>query len=191
MLWCVLQIVVCATMLWCVLQCCDVCYNVVVSATMLWCVLHCCCELLQCCGVCYNVVVYATMFWCVLQCFGVCYNVVVCSIMLWCVCYNIMVCATMLWCVCYNVVVCATMLLCVYVSRLLEEREGAVERLESRLEDLGDLAGDRAQLLENIQSDKTALSRALTQNRDLKQQLAELQNGFVKMVYIIWIICSF
>ncbi|XP_052230050.1 golgin subfamily A member 2-like isoform X4 [Dreissena polymorpha] len=67
------------------------------------------------------------------------------------------------------------------LSKLLEEREDAVERLESRLEEVGDLAGDRAQLLENIQSDKTALSRALTQNRDLKQQLAELQNGFVKM----------
>lgn len=50
------------------------------------------------------------------------------------------------------------------------------------MEELGDLAGDKAELLENIQSDKTALSRALTQNKDLKQQLAELQNGFVKMV---------
>ena len=44
------------------------------------------------------------------------------------------------------------------------------------------MEGDKAELLENIQSDKTALSRALTQNRDLKTQLAELQNGFVKMV---------
>ena len=56
--------------------------------------------------------------------------------------------------------------------------------LETKLEDLGDLAGDKAELLEGIQSDKTALSRALTQNKDLKQQLAELQNGFVKMVGI-------
>ena len=44
------------------------------------------------------------------------------------------------------------------------------------------MEGDKAELLENIQSDKTALSRALTQNKDLKTQLAELQNGFVKMV---------
>ena len=71
-----------------------------------------------------------------------------------------------------------------YISRLLEERETKVLELETKLEDLGDLAGDKAELLEGIQSDKTALSRALTQNKDLKQQLAELQNGFVKMVGI-------
>ena len=70
-----------------------------------------------------------------------------------------------------------------YVScRLLEEKEGAISELESRVSELGAEAGDRTQLLESVQSDKTALSRALTQNKDLKQQLAELQNGFVKMV---------
>lgn len=65
--------------------------------------------------------------------------------------------------------------------RILEEKECKIIELETRLEDLSDMAGDKAELLENIQSDKTALSRALTQNRELKQQLAELQNGFVKM----------
>ena len=49
---------------------------------------------------------------------------------------------------------------------------------------MGELEGDKAELLENIQSDKTALSRALTQNKDLKTQLAELQNGFVKLVCV-------
>jgi len=68
------------------------------------------------------------------------------------------------------------------VCRLLEERESRLSELEARLDEMEDVAGDKAELLENIQSDKTALSRALTQNRDLKQQLAELQNGFVKMV---------
>ncbi|KAL4219452.1 putative golgin subfamily A member 2-like protein 5 [Mactra antiquata] len=67
------------------------------------------------------------------------------------------------------------------LSRFLEEKENKLLELETRLDELGDLAGDKAELLENIQSDKTALSRALTQNKDLKQQLAELQNGFVKM----------
>lgn len=71
------------------------------------------------------------------------------------------------------------------VCRLLEEKENKILELETKLEELGDLAGDKAELLENIQSDKTALSRALTQNKDLKQQLAELQNGFVKMVTLI------
>ncbi|XP_052790929.1 golgin subfamily A member 2-like [Mya arenaria] len=67
------------------------------------------------------------------------------------------------------------------LSRYLEEREAKIDELEARLEEMGEVAGDKAELLENIQSDKTALSRALTQNKDLKQQLAELQNGFVKM----------
>lgn len=37
-------------------------------------------------------------------------------------------------------------------------------------------------MLEDVQSDKATLSRALSQNRTLKDQLAELQNGFVKLV---------
>uniref|UniRef100_A0A8C6YV63 Golgin subfamily A conserved domain-containing protein n=1 Tax=Nothoprocta perdicaria TaxID=30464 RepID=A0A8C6YV63_NOTPE len=32
-----------------------------------------------------------------------------------------------------------------------------------------------------MQSDKATISRALSQNRDLKEQLAELQNGFVRL----------
>lgn len=67
------------------------------------------------------------------------------------------------------------------MSRLLEEKEDKIMELDFKIAQLGQEAGDKAQLLENIQSDKTALSRALTQNKDLKHQLAELQNGFVKM----------
>ena len=47
---------------------------------------------------------------------------------------------------------------------------------------MGQREGDQAQLLESVQSDRTALSRALTQNKELKAQLSELQAGFVKMV---------
>uniref|UniRef100_A0A3Q3D3W2 Golgin subfamily A conserved domain-containing protein n=1 Tax=Hippocampus comes TaxID=109280 RepID=A0A3Q3D3W2_HIPCM len=36
-------------------------------------------------------------------------------------------------------------------------------------------------MLEDVQSDKATISRALTQNRTLKDQLAELQNGFVQL----------
>ena len=43
-------------------------------------------------------------------------------------------------------------------------------------------AEDRRRMLEDVQSDKATISRALTQNRTLKDQLAELQNGFVKLV---------
>lgn len=54
--------------------------------------------------------------------------------------------------------------------------------MESSIEQMGEDTCDKTKLLENIQSDKTALSRAMTQNKELKSQLAELQNGFVKMV---------
>lgn len=66
--------------------------------------------------------------------------------------------------------------------RLMEEKEERISDLEGSLSQLRREAADASQLLEGVQNDKTALSRALTQNRDLKQQLVELQNGFVKMV---------
>ena len=49
-------------------------------------------------------------------------------------------------------------------------------------ERLADNSVDKEALLDSMQSDKTALSRAIAQNKELKTQLAELQNGFVKMV---------
>lgn len=64
----------------------------------------------------------------------------------------------------------------------MEEKEERISDLEGSLSQLKREAADASQLLEGVQNDKTALSRALTQNRDLKQQLVELQNGFVKMV---------
>ncbi|XP_041370110.1 golgin subfamily A member 2-like isoform X2 [Gigantopelta aegis] len=67
------------------------------------------------------------------------------------------------------------------LSRFLQEKEDHILSLESTISHLGAEAGDKASLLESVQSDKTALSRALTQNKDLKRQLAELQNGFVKL----------
>lgn len=67
------------------------------------------------------------------------------------------------------------------LSRLMEEKEVRISDLEGSLSQLRREAADASQLLEGVQNDKTALSRALTQNRDLKQQLVELQNGFVKM----------
>ena len=47
---------------------------------------------------------------------------------------------------------------------------------------LRDQQVDRDSLLETMQGDKTALSRAMAQNKELKNQLTELQSGFVKMV---------
>lgn len=57
--------------------------------------------------------------------------------------------------------------------------------LEQQVEQMGSEVEDRTQLLESVQSDRTALSRALSQNKELKIQLAELQNGFVKMVSLV------
>lgn len=54
--------------------------------------------------------------------------------------------------------------------------------LEMTVQRLNDSQVDQTALLDNMQSDKTALSRAMAQNKELKSQLAELQNGFVKMV---------
>ena len=54
--------------------------------------------------------------------------------------------------------------------------------LEMSCQRLADNSVDKEALLDSMQSDKTALSRAIAQNKELKTQLAELQNGFVKMV---------
>ncbi|XP_078282538.1 golgin subfamily A member 2 isoform X2 [Rhinoraja longicauda] len=67
------------------------------------------------------------------------------------------------------------------LSRLNREQEERLQELEQSVERHNDDTVDRKQLLENMQSDKATISRALTQNRDLKEQLAELQNGFVKL----------
>ncbi|XP_005113566.2 golgin subfamily A member 2 [Aplysia californica] len=67
------------------------------------------------------------------------------------------------------------------LGRLLEEKEERVSNLERSVEEMGEQAGDKVQLLESIQSDRTALSRALSQNKELKTQLEELQQGFVKI----------
>ncbi|XP_074655703.1 golgin subfamily A member 2-like [Tubulanus polymorphus] len=67
------------------------------------------------------------------------------------------------------------------LSRFVDEREVRIQELESTVEKLSENSVDHNQLLENLQSDKMALSRAMTQNKELKTQLAELQNGFMKM----------
>ncbi|XP_063000641.1 golgin subfamily A member 2 isoform X2 [Elgaria multicarinata webbii] len=67
------------------------------------------------------------------------------------------------------------------LSRLNQEQEERLQELEKALQRYSEEAVDRHQLLEDMQSDKATISRALTQNRELKEQLAELQNGFVKL----------
>lgn len=68
------------------------------------------------------------------------------------------------------------------LSRLVQEQEARLEELERQAERAAEDAQDRLRILEDVQSDKATISRALAQNRDLKDQLAEFQNGFVKLV---------
>ena len=68
------------------------------------------------------------------------------------------------------------------LSRLCAEQESRLGELERQQEGQSQETEDRRRMLEDVQSDKATISRALTQNRTLKDQLAELQNGFVKLV---------
>lgn len=68
------------------------------------------------------------------------------------------------------------------LSRLCAEQETRLGELERQVESRAQEEEDRRRMLEDVQSDKATISRALTQNRTLKDQLAELQNGFVKVV---------
>lgn len=68
------------------------------------------------------------------------------------------------------------------LSRLCAEQETRLGELERQVESRAEEEEDRRRMLEDVQSDKATISRALTQNRTLKDQLAELQNGFVKVV---------
>lgn len=68
------------------------------------------------------------------------------------------------------------------LSRLCAEQETRLGELERQVESRVQEEEDRRRMLEDVQSDKATISRALTQNRTLKDQLAELQNGFVKVV---------
>lgn len=78
------------------------------------------------------------------------------------------------------------------LSRLCAEQETRLGELERRVENQVQEEEDRRRMLEDVQSDKATISRALTQNRTLKDQLAELQNGFVKVVrqpvFPVWLV---
>ncbi|XP_052582320.1 golgin subfamily A member 2-like [Peromyscus californicus insignis] len=68
------------------------------------------------------------------------------------------------------------------LSLLNWEQEERLLELERAAERWSEQAEERKQILESMQSDRTTISRALSQNRELKEQLAELQNGFVRLV---------
>ncbi|XP_042536878.1 golgin subfamily A member 2 isoform X2 [Dipodomys spectabilis] len=67
------------------------------------------------------------------------------------------------------------------LSRLNQEQEERLLALEREAEVWNEQAEDRKQILETMESNRTTISRALLQNRELKEQLAELQDGFVRL----------
>eukprot|EP00794_Sanderia_malayensis_P015678 gene15678-17259_t len=83
------------------------------------------------------------------------------------------------------------------VGKLLLAQDDRIQELESALARLGEEAVDRVSLLEDMQSDKETISRAMLQNKELKEQLEELQKDLSKssMLYIhckcleIYVIC--
>lgn len=72
----------------------------------------------------------------------------------------------------------------------MAEKEEKLEELESLVNRFKEDANDRKALLESIQNDKATISRAVAQNKDLKYQLEELQDAFVKMVNMTTLVCS-
>uniref|UniRef100_T2MDF7 Golgin subfamily A member 2 n=1 Tax=Hydra vulgaris TaxID=6087 RepID=T2MDF7_HYDVU len=61
------------------------------------------------------------------------------------------------------------------------EQSQLIEALQSNLDLLQSEASSKSLLLEQIQADKETISRALQQNKALKEQLAELEDGFVRV----------
>ena len=71
-------------------------------------------------------------------------------------------------------------------SRLMtEEDERRVAEMEQMELLLSDAAVEKDQLLASMQSDKFALSCAITRNEELKIELADAHKGFLKMVRTI------
>ena len=64
------------------------------------------------------------------------------------------------------------------------EQNKHIESLQANLDLLQSEATTKSLLLEQMQADKETISRALQQNKALKEQLMELEDGFVKMVYL-------
>ncbi|CAL1297282.1 unnamed protein product [Larinioides sclopetarius] len=73
----------------------------------------------------------------------------------------------------------------------ISNNESMKEQLEAQIDKIAELEKtvvrlkedqvDKSRLMETMESDKVAASRAVTQNRELKKQLEELQTGFVTM----------
>ncbi|XP_023366237.1 golgin subfamily A member 2 [Otolemur garnettii] len=65
--------------------------------------------------------------------------------------------------------------------RLNLEQGQRLRELEQEAEIWGDQAEERKKILETMQNDRATISIAVSQNLELKNQLAELQDGFIKL----------
>ncbi|KAF2897178.1 hypothetical protein ILUMI_09006 [Ignelater luminosus] len=65
--------------------------------------------------------------------------------------------------------------------REIENNKELIEKLEGNLERVQGDQPDNVKLLAAMESDKVAAARAVTQNSELKQQLEEMQQAFVRM----------
>ncbi|XP_027237465.2 golgin subfamily A member 2 [Penaeus vannamei] len=67
------------------------------------------------------------------------------------------------------------------LSKLVDQLSNKIEEMELKVERTKTEEVNTSQLLAAMQSDKVAAARALTQNKQLKEQLEELQSGFIIM----------
>ena len=67
------------------------------------------------------------------------------------------------------------------LGRQVIELEDAVQEQKAQIQQYGEESQDKLTLLDQIQADKDTISRALQQNKLLKEQLEELQEGFIKV----------
>lgn len=68
-----------------------------------------------------------------------------------------------------------------HLSLNVAQQEQQILHLESTIKELEHNSSCASAVSAQLESEKVALSRALVQNRELKEQLSELQNGFVKV----------
>ncbi|CAF2026785.1 unnamed protein product [Rotaria magnacalcarata] len=68
-----------------------------------------------------------------------------------------------------------------HVAKKLIEKDARIAELEEASGKVHENSMDHEKLLQTIHDDKTTISRAITQNKQLKDQLTELQDSFIKM----------
>lgn len=65
---------------------------------------------------------------------------------------------------------------------VLQQRDSQITRLQEEIDNIKQYSTDSKSLIDQLQSEKSTVSRAVAQNLELKEQLTELQDKFVKMV---------